>query len=103
MMSTGLRAACPASALHSPRTRRASPPAAPPAPAVRAAGRARRHRRCHLSAQPAGPSVQATPPQDGNATGLGFQGLHHVAVCCASLERSLDFYCGLLGACPRLA
>jgi glyoxylase I family protein len=26
-----------------------------------------------------------------------FQGVHHVALLCASLERSLDFYCGVLG------
>lgn len=39
----------------------------------------------------------ATPPPRG-ATGLGFQGVHHVAVICANLEASLDFYCGTLGA-----
>ncbi|KAG6544673.1 hypothetical protein Mapa_013863 [Marchantia paleacea] len=26
-----------------------------------------------------------------------FTGLNHVAICCESLERSLEFYCGLLG------
>lgn len=41
----------------------------------------------------------ATPPPVG-ATGLGFQGVHHVAVICANLEASLDFYCGTLGAQP---
>ena len=44
------------------------------------------------------PVVQPLPPVDGESTGLGFQGVHHVAVCCADLQRSLDFYCGLLGA-----
>lgn len=29
---------------------------------------------------------------------IKFSGIHHVAVICASLERSLEFYCGLLGA-----
>ena len=28
---------------------------------------------------------------------IKFQGVHHVAVVCANLEQSLDFYCGLLG------
>lgn len=31
--------------------------------------------------------------------GIKFTGIHHVAIICADLERSLEFYCGLLGAC----
>jgi catechol 2,3-dioxygenase-like lactoylglutathione lyase family enzyme len=34
---------------------------------------------------------------------LGFRGVHHVAVICADLERSLAFYVGLLGARARAA
>jgi NADH:ubiquinone oxidoreductase subunit H len=26
-----------------------------------------------------------------------FHGVHHIALLCESLERSLDFYCGILG------
>jgi len=45
----------------------------------------------------AGAASAATPPPLG-ATGVGFQGVHHVAVICANLEASLAFYCGTLGA-----
>ena len=43
--------------------------------------------------------AMSEPPAAGQATGVGgFCGVHHVAVCCASLEVSLDFYARLLGA-----
>ena len=43
--------------------------------------------------------VMSEPPAAGQATGVGgFCGVHHVAVCCANLEVSLDFYARLLGA-----
>ncbi len=32
-----------------------------------------------------------------------FHGVHHVALLCESLERSLDFYCGVLGLEVRAA
>lgn len=32
-----------------------------------------------------------------SAAGIGFVGIHHVGVLCENLERSLEFYCGLLG------
>ena len=42
--------------------------------------------------------VLSEPPAAGEATGVGgFCGVHHVAVCCANLEVSLDFYARLLG------
>lgn len=39
------------------------------------------------------------------SSGIKFNGIHHVAIICASLDRSLEFYCGLLGAAclPRTA
>ena len=45
---------------------------------------------CSKPALPAAPSL----PPSGR---IIFQGVHHVALLCASLERSLDFYCGVLG------
>lgn len=32
-----------------------------------------------------------------SAAGIGFVGIHHVGVLCENLERSLEFYCGILG------
>eukprot|EP00250_Pteridium_aquilinum_P025166 c30256_g1_i1 orf=259-882(-) len=34
---------------------------------------------------------------DSEDDGIGFVGIHHVGVLCENLERSLEFYCGLLG------
>lgn len=31
------------------------------------------------------------------AVAAGFTGLHHVGLLCQDMQRSLDFYCGLLG------
>jgi len=80
MLRCSLRPSAPNSHLHS-RLQQNSPPS------------------CLASHASAAPVTQARPPADGEATGLGFRGVHHVAVCCASLEASLDFYCGVLGAC----
>ncbi|XP_024372715.1 glyoxylase I 4 [Physcomitrium patens] len=49
------------------------------------------------------PAVQreAENPHDNNlkasVKAIEFTGVHHVGMLCESLERSLDFYCGLLG------
>lgn len=34
---------------------------------------------------------------DSEDDSIGFVGIHHVGVLCQNLERSLEFYCGLLG------
>lgn len=36
---------------------------------------------------------------DAPAGKVIFQGVHHVALLCESLERSLEFYQGVLGVC----
>lgn len=42
--------------------------------------------------------VDAVSSASGNTTeDIGFVGIHHVGVICKNLERSLEFYCGLLG------
>eukprot|EP00245_Coleochaete_scutata_P001136 TRINITY_DN1137_c0_g1_i2.p1 TRINITY_DN1137_c0_g1~~TRINITY_DN1137_c0_g1_i2.p1 ORF type:complete len:149 (+),score=16.65 TRINITY_DN1137_c0_g1_i2:281-727(+) len=41
-------------------------------------------------------SVTETNSTAGAAE-IGFTGVHHVGLLCENLERSLDFYCGLLG------
>ncbi|KAL3675489.1 hypothetical protein R1sor_025437 [Riccia sorocarpa] len=40
---------------------------------------------------------QTTETLDTEKYSFQFTGLNHVAFCCESLERSLEFYCGLLG------
>lgn len=32
---------------------------------------------------------------------IEFTGVHHVGLLCENLDRSLDFYCGLLGLFPH--
>lgn len=47
----------------------------------------------HTACLPTKPAPSPLPPSGR----IIFQGVHHVALLCASLERSLDFYCGVLG------
>lgn len=46
---------------------------------------------------PAGPARTPPYPHARRAGRILFHGVHHVALLCESLERSLDFYCGVLG------
>lgn len=41
-------------------------------------------------------------PTDSENDAIGFIGIHHVGIICENLERSLEFYCSLLGleTCP---
>ncbi|KAL3677414.1 hypothetical protein R1sor_027362 [Riccia sorocarpa] len=45
---------------------------------------------------------QTTGTLDTEKYSFQFTGLNHVAFCCESLERSLEFYCGLLGLTTNL-
>eukprot|EP00249_Psilotum_nudum_P005886 c19303_g2_i1 orf=418-981(-) len=46
------------------------------------------------------PGMEAVPQSqatDDSPKGIGFVGVHHVGFICENLERSLEFYCGVLG------